>query len=336
MKKAYFLITMLSLLFLAVLSCKKNEGIETIPPRDRGEEAIPSTAEIETYLMTHFYNYEEFQNPPADFNFRIKFDTIAGDNISKTPLMEQVSFKNVKDRLDESVTYKLYFLNTIQGSGESPNFPDITTITYEGTYLNNESTFNVSEVFDSSVVPIRFDLTQIVPGLQDVLVEFNASTGNVVNSDGTITFENYGVGAAFIPSGLAYYTSTPPGIPVYSQLVFTFQLFETELGDQDLDTVPSIYEDRDGDSNVLDDDTDADGIPNFADVDDEGDGRLTKNEVEQNTYLIEEGGVDPVLASNEVETNREFDEVTLITTITTITFTDTDGDGTPDYLDPDN
>jgi hypothetical protein len=336
MRKANYLFLMMSLVFLLALSCKKNEGVELIPPRDRGEEAIPSTEEIETYLMTHFYNYEEFENPPADFNFRIKFDTIAGVNASKIPLMDQVSFKNVKDRLDTSVTYKLYYLTAIQGEGDSPNFPDIATITYEGTYLNNESTYNVSSVFDSSVTPIRFDLTQIVPGLQDVLVEFNASTGNVVNSDGTITFENYGVGAAFIPSGLAYYVTTPPGIPVYSQLVFTFQLFETELGDQDFDTVPSIYEDRDGDGNVADDDTDLDGVPNFGDVDDEGDGRLTKNEVVQNTYTLEPGDPEPVLASNEVETKRTYDEATMVTTITTITFTDTDGDGTPDYLDPDN
>ena len=57
--------------------------------------------------------------------FKIKFDTIAGNNASKTPLMDQVSFKNVKDRVDETVTYKLYYLNTIQGDGDSPNFPDI-------------------------------------------------------------------------------------------------------------------------------------------------------------------------------------------------------------------
>ena len=336
MKKAYFLMTIMGLIVLTVLSCKKDDEIDVIPPRDRGEEAVPSTTEIETFLSTHFYNYEEFDNPPADFNFRIKFDTIAGDNASKIPLLDQVSSKMVKDRTDETVTYKLYYLKVIQGEGESPSFPDIATISYEGTYLNNESEFNNSEVFDSSVIPVRFDLTQIVPGLTDVLVELNASTGYVLNLDGTITFENYGVGAAFIPSGLAYYTTTPPGIPVYSQLIFTFQLFESELGDQDGDTVPSIYEDIDGDNSVIDDDTDADGLPNFVDVDDEGDGRLTKNEVVENMYTVNPGDNDPVLASNEVETKRETDPDTMITTITTITFTDTDGDGTPDYLDPDN
>jgi hypothetical protein len=86
MKKAYFLMTVMGLIVLTVLSCKKDDGVDAIPPRDRGEEAIPSTTEIETFLATHFYNYEEFDNPPANFKFRIKFDTIAGDNASKTPL----------------------------------------------------------------------------------------------------------------------------------------------------------------------------------------------------------------------------------------------------------
>lgn len=52
--------------------------------------------------------------------------------------------------------------------------------------------------------------------------------------------------------------------------------------------------------------------------------------------MVNLGDDDPILAANEVETKRETDPVTLITTITTITFTDTDADGTPDYLDPDN
>ena len=326
----------MGLIFLTVLSCKKNETVEAIPPRDRGEEAIASTAEIETYLSTHFYNYEEFDNPPADFNFRVKFDTIAGDNSSKTPLIDQVSSKMVPDRVDETVTYELYYLVAIQGEGESPNFPDVTTNTYEGTYLSNESGFNNSEVFDSSVVPVRFKLTGIVPGLTDVLVEMNASTGYISNTDGTVTFQNYGVGAAFIPSGLAYYSEGRPGIPVYAQLIFSFQLYETELGDEEGDTVPSIYEDLNGDGSVFDDDTDLDGVPNFADVDDDGDGRLTKNEVEENIYTVNPGDNDPVLAGNEVERKRELDPDTMITTITTTTFTDSDGNGTPDYLDTEN
>ena len=336
MKKASYLLTVIGVIFISVVSCKKEDTVDARPARDRGEEAFDSTTEIETYLATHFYNYEEFDNPPADFNFRIKFDTIAGDNASKIPLMDQVSTKTVNDRVDETVTYTYYYLTAIEGDGQSPNFPDVTTITYEGTYLNNESGYNNSSVFDSSVVPVRFDLTGVVPGLTDALIEMKASTGYVSNTDGTVTFENYGVGAAFIPSGLGYYSNPPPGIPVYAQLIFSFQVYETELGDQEADTVPSIYEDINGDGNVFNDDTDADGVPNYADIDDEGDGRLTINEVEENVYTVNLGESDPVFAENEVERKRKTDSETMITTITTITFTDTDGDGTPDYLDPDN
>ena len=333
MKKACHVFTVMGFIFLSVLSCKDDDSVDAIPPRDRGEEALDSTIEIETYLATHFYNYEEFDNPPVDFNFRIKLDTIAGENASKTPLSDQVSSKTVTDRVDETATYTFYYLTAVAGQGASPNFPDVTTITYEGTYLNNETGYNNSSVFDSSVVPVRFDLTGVVPGLTEALIEMNASTGYISNSDGTVTFENYGVGAVFIPSGLGYYSAPPPGIPVYSQLIFSFQLYGTELGDQEGDTVPSIYEDLNGDGNVFNDDTDEDGLPNYADVDDDGDGRLTKNEVEENIYIVLEGGVNPILAENEVERKRETDRETMTTTITTTTFTDINANGIPDYLD---
>lgn len=346
MKKVNLFWVVVGLLLITVFSCKNDdENVEFIPPRERGEEATPSTTEIETYLTTHFYNYEEFENPTSDFDFKIRFDTISGNNGNKTPLMDQVLHKMVNDRVDESVTYKLYFLNANQGGGKSPDFPDVTSITYEGTYLNNEkfdingNVVNNSEIFDSSVAPIRFDLTEIVPGLTDVLVEFNAASGNIINTDGTVTYENFGIGAAFIPSGLGYYVSASSGIPIYSQLIFTFQLMEAEAGDQDFDKIPSTHENLDGDNSVFDDNTDGDALPNFADNDDDGDGQLTLDEIVETTYpsFIEGVGAEPVLASNEIEIERERNEVNpgeIEITITTITLTDTDGDGTPDYLDP--
>jgi hypothetical protein len=276
MKKSFSLLLFTACILFAVFSCKEDDDVEAIPPRDRSEEAIASTAEIETFLATHFYNYEEFENPTTDFNFQIKFDTISGENASKIPLIDQVSSKTVRDRVDENATYTFYYLSAVEGEGDSPNFPDVATITYEGTYLNNESGFNNSSVFDSSTVPVRFDLTAVVPGLTEALVEMKASTGYVLNVDGTVTFQNYGVGAVFIPSGLGYYTTPPTGIPVYSQLIFSFQLYVTEIGDQEGDKVPSIYEDLNDNGNVFDDDTDSDGVPDFSDVDDDGDGRLTK------------------------------------------------------------
>ena len=68
-------------------NCSEDDGPEPIPPRDRGEEAIRAQAEIEEFLETHFYNYEDFQADPE--NFKLVFDTIAGDNASKTPFGRQ-------------------------------------------------------------------------------------------------------------------------------------------------------------------------------------------------------------------------------------------------------
>ena len=286
-----------------ITSCKNDDDTPDVtPPRDRGEEALAAQIEIEAFLETHFYNYEDFQNPPADFDYKIKIDSIAGDNIDKIPLIMQVNDTTVTDRIDEDVTYTLYYLNARQGGGETPNFPDIAILNYEGISLDLET-------FDSAVTPVGFDLTSIVDGLQAALIQFNTAETRTDNPDGTTTFENYGVGAVFIPSGLGYFNLPPSDIPLYEQLIFTFQLFDSFLGDQDNDSVLSITEDINGNGIEEDDDTDEDGIPNYADDDDDNDGKLTIDEIKDlNGNII----TDPAL------------------------YPDVDGDGTPDYLDSDS
>jgi hypothetical protein len=302
MIKIKYGVALLIVMLGVTVSCKKDdEPSPPIPPRDRGEEAVRAQAEIETFLETHFYNYEEFQNPPADFDYLVKFDTIAGDNASKTPLMDQVTSKQVKDVVDTDVTYKLYYLKVREGGGEKPHFSDFAMTNYDGRLMN-------LDLFDSSVVPVRFDLTEIIKGLQAAMIEFRGAEGDpIINPDGTLTFENYGVGAVFIPSGLGYYQYPPgnKGLDAYGQLIFSFQLFSSTVADHDKDGIPSYLEDRNGNQFLLDDDTDGDGVANYQDTDDDGDGRLTKYEIE----IDEEGN---------------------------ITYPDADGDGIPDYLDKDS
>ena len=156
---------------------------------------------------------------------------------------------------------------------------------------------------------MQFDLTLIVNGLQDALIEFKAATGFDTNPDGTVNYEGFGVGAVFMQSGLGYYVNPPPtssvSIPVYSQLIFSFQLLETEVGDQDNDGIPSVMEDINGNGLEEDDDSDGDNATDYTDPDDDGDRRPTRDEI-----IIDEDG--------------------------NITFPDTDGDGIADYLDADS
>jgi len=333
--------SLLILSVLAMVSCKKDDdNVTFIPARDRADEAPVSVGIVEEYLQTHFYNYEEFQNPPADFDYRIKFDTIAGDNAGKIPLINQVSFKIVPDRIAEGVTYKLYYLNAVEGGGEKPKFPDITTLTYEGYYINVEFTGSpYTKLFDSAATPVSFDLTAVVNGFQDGVIESRTSPfPPVEGTDGSLTFTDYGVGAVFMPSGLGYYVSPPNGsaIPFYSQLIFTYHLFASRQGDQDNDGIPSIFEDLNNNQLEEDDDTDENGLPNYFDTDDDGDGRPTSEEIESRTYVLAEGDPEPTLNPNEFEIRREYDEETFETTIYTVEYLDTDGDGIWDHLDEDS
>ena len=81
-----------------IWSCKKDDGPqpEIVPPRTLAEVIAEDDAEITAYLQTHFYNYEEFESPPADFDYKIVIDTIAGENADKTPLSNQMTSKTIK------------------------------------------------------------------------------------------------------------------------------------------------------------------------------------------------------------------------------------------------
>lgn len=310
MKKYLTIVLGMTLISVGLFSCGNDDDVDDgfVPARDRAEEAPLSQAIVKEWLETHFYNYEEFENPPADFDFQIKFDTISGANADKIPLIQQVATKNVKDRIKEGLTYDLYYLVVREGEGENPQFPDISTISYDGIYINKEEEIlPYSKRFDASILPVQFDMTGIVNGLQDALTEFNTATEIITNPDGSLSFVDYGIGAVFMPSGLGYYVNPPAtsSIPTYAQLIFTFQLYETEEGDQDNDGIPSVMEDLNGNQIEEDDDTDADLLPNYSDADDDNDGRPTRDEIE-----IGSDG--------------------------TITFPDEDGDGIVDYLDPDS
>ena len=65
-----------------LFSCASDDDLDPIlvPPRSLTEVESENDEEIRDFLQTHFYNYEEFENPPMDFDFKIVFDTIAGDN----------------------------------------------------------------------------------------------------------------------------------------------------------------------------------------------------------------------------------------------------------------
>jgi len=302
-----FIIGVLASTFL--VSCKKDDknAVETVPPRDRGEQAIDDDEAILAYLQTHFYNAEDFQNPAANFNYVVNFDTITGDNAGKTPIIDS-DLLTTKIVRKDSIDYTIYILKIREGAGDKPTFADSTFQNYKGELLNRN-------LFDNTANPVWFDhpgtLSQANPGiavvaLTQAMLEFGEASGFSVNEDNTVSWENdFGIGAVFLPSGLGYFNASPPSIPAYSPLIFSFQLYGVNEADHDQDGIPSYMEDLDGDGILYNDDTDSDNLPNYLDNDDDGDGTLTWDEITIN----EDGSIE---------------------------FPDTNSNGTPNYLDPDS
>ena len=302
--------------------CGNDDGldVQVIPPRDMAEVAVENEAELREYLQTHYYNYEDFRNPPLDFDYKIVLDTIAGENAGKTPLIDQVSPVQInvssgqlglQDQPDQTHTF--YYLIAREGTDESPTVADSAYVTYRGSLLDGKD-------FDGSFTqPIWFDLARIQGPLQgargfaEAIPYFKAASTITANPDGTVSSLDGGVGAMFLPSGLAYFNRPPSvAIPAYACLVFTIELFTVEETDHDDDGIPSIQEDLDGDGYLYNDNTDEEterATPgaalrvNFLDDDDDGDFTPTRDEI-----IINPDG--------------------------SLTVPDTNGNGIPDYLDP--
>ncbi|MEP6929061.1 MAG: hypothetical protein ABI850_03580, partial [Flavobacterium sp.] len=229
--------------------------------------------------------------------------------ISKIPAGgTQLSIWDQKDYVLESrdvysndVNYKVYYLILRQGTGQSPCNYDRISASYSGNTLNGN-------VFDTSYGVARdfglepYTTTSVIEGWSEIFPKFKTGTSTIASDgSGTITYDNYGAGVMFLPSGLAYYGSGQTDIPAYSCLVFSFKLLGLQRLDHDFDGVFDFEEDINKDGYLYDfrnttkyptptttlfDDTDGDGLADFIDVDDDGDGFTTLLEITKPTTQV--------------------------------------------------
>ena len=317
MKIRIYLLTLLIAITAFTACNKEDDGVIVVPERDRAEQQAEDRDTLIAYLESHYYNSGDFAgNTNPSLNDLVITELPEGESVpaDHTLLIDAVETHQTV-LLD--VDYEYYILRLNQGGGaESPAFSDSVRLNYSGNLLDGE-------VFDSSINPVVFDLTGLIPGWSRVIPEFNTAADFVENGDGTISYNNAGVGAMFIPSGLGYFSGGAPGVPVYSCLVFKFDIFQMQENDHDQDGVPTYLEDYDEDLDLTDEDTDEDGTADFIDVDDDGDGILTRNEdLEPDTDLEvdSDGDGDP---TNDIGDGDPTND-------------DTDNDGIPNYLDEDD
>lgn len=301
--KSLFKIILLLVVATTFLACPSDDVPQAVPARPYADVYEEEFVKIKEFLQTHYVTVD------SDFNTEF-FEIPEGG--TQTSIWGMTELDTIQRKIHD-MTYVVYYLKLREGVGESPTRLDSTFVSYKGNLMSD-----VSTTFDQSVNPVWFPLEDVVRGWGEIFSEFKTGTHTVM-SDGTVTFDNYGAGVMFLPSGLGYFNNSIGSIPSYSPLIFNFKLCKLQFRDHDRDGILSKYEYRNKqvDSGLIDYtkkalDTDNDGIPDYLDVDDDGDGFLTKNEIKKPLPLLPGQGTklyypfDPV-ADDPMTTEDEFE-----------------------------
>ncbi|WPO79204.1 hypothetical protein [Flavobacterium sp. KACC 22761] len=305
--KYYFILLLAG---IAMVSCNKgDDDPETVPVRDYKEQYKADKDSIENYLKTNYIK-------EVTANYDIVFEKIPAGG-TQTSIWDQKDYPlESREVYNHDVYYTVYYLTLRKGTGAHPSNTDKISASYTGTLLNNKE-FDSSHGYAMSWFLFPYDQSNgetntVIEGWSEIFPKFGIGTSTTA-PNGEITYDNYGAGVMFLPSGLAYYSQAKDAFPAYTCLIFSFKLFGLFRLDHDIkivgtsvtsepDGVPDYFEDvnKEGNGNgyVYDlrdvvrypnppawmkDDTDGDGIADFLDVDDDGDGYTTRYEITKPT-----------------------------------------------------
>lgn len=285
---------------LLTISCNKDDdGIA--PIRDYATQYATDLGHLETFLKTHSIQVSTSSQAINDQN--VTFNAVTEGSPNALWNDSRLTFRMVRAN---GVEYKMYYLKLREGGGNDaanlkpkPCNVDAVYAAYHGYYIyahtatdangNTSTTLNLNS-FENTPLPTQmFELQNLVRGWSEVMPQFRGGTPTGVEGE-PMNFDNFGAGIMFLPSGLGYFNQSNSSIPAYVPLIFTFKLLDIKRLDHDLDGIPSYLEDIDGDGYIYHfteadgfgpnpDDTDGDGIPDYRDVDDDGDNVLTKREL---------------------------------------------------------
>ncbi|TDD75272.1 FKBP-type peptidyl-prolyl cis-trans isomerase [Flavobacterium caseinilyticum] len=283
--KYYFILLITT---ISLFSCSKDDVAEIEPPREYAVQYATDLIDIEEYLKTYY-----IEDVSADVDTKITKIPTGGNQPAIWSYLNSATFPKLlsRDVQLHDITYKLYYLVLREGVGQSPSNVDGVLTAYNGVYLSRQTVADVKTFFVTPFEEVKypqqfFNLFSTIRGWGETFPQFKTGTYSS-NADGTVTYSDFGAGVMFIPSGLGYFSTGSSNIPSYAPLVFSFKLYEISRLDSDGDGILNFQEDLDGDGYmrvlpkgvVNPDDTDGDGIPNFLDVDDDGDNLSTRLEI---------------------------------------------------------
>ena len=292
----YFKIVLFLVIGITIASCSKSDSTSTVALRAYPVQYKADIDSIDKYIDTHYLTVD------GDYNVTMTKIPVGGTQLS-IRLQQNYPLDSVKVQNDDhNVNYKIYYLKLREGTNQSTSAVDSVYVSYKGTLVSDAQ-------FDYSETPIWFQLQSVVAGWGEIIPLFKTGTYDTAEGPNPTTFANFGAGVMFLPSGLGYYNQIPSAnIPYYSPLIFSFKLKSQRSRDHDRDGVLSKDEINTAvgvSHKPKDYDSDGDKTANYYDTDDDGDHYMTKNEIHKNANG-------------------------------SIIFEDGDGDGIPNYLDPDN
>jgi FKBP-type peptidyl-prolyl cis-trans isomerase FkpA len=274
-------------------SCGGDEETATTPIRDYAEQYAADIDSIDDFIDTHYMTVNST-------NFDVTFTEIPTGGTQQS-IRTQTQYP-LKDTLvkEDGIEYKIYFIKFREGdpvNGKRPTQVDSIHIAYRGIRLTNDQ-------FDGATNPVWFGLQDVITGWNHIIPNFKTGTYTTSPGPNPITFNDFGAGVMFLPSGVAYYNTGAGTIPSYAPIIFSFKLYELRYRDHDRDGILSKDErnltdfspsntnvltrwkedpftgyDYDGNGTLEIYDTDGDGVPNMLDIDDDGDGYQTKFEI---------------------------------------------------------
>ncbi len=292
-------------LIFSLTYCKNDDNATTVVVRDRVEVYQENLTAIETFLKGHSITIEDNGVSFTEVSDSNDPNSIWNQN---TYTLQSIALKNdsrsttdVYKSIDDSVEYKVYYLIINEGGGESVTTFDNHFTSYNVYGLNKSRLdFNSFGFWSSFPTTTTANGVLVISGYRQIVTKIKTAAGVIDHTDGTYSYDNPGRIVAFIPSGLGYFENGSGNISSYQPLIFDIKLIDKKEMDHDNDGLLTKYEDVNGNGDFWDDDTDGDGVPNFLDLDDDADGKTTKEEITYTT--TDENG-------NEIKALYSFDEI---------------------------
>ncbi len=282
-------------------SCSKNDGNSVAPKRDYAEQYATDLANIEEFLQTH---YMVVNNSPGNTQDQDVSFYLIPEGGTQTSVWNQTDYPLQAHYVaQDDITYKMYYIQLRQGSGPTSNSPcnvDKVLTSYRGSYIYTDTeTVNGEEV--ETLTLKQFEET-ITP-------ETYLTLSSLIKGWSEI-FPKFKTGS---------YSANPDGTLSYSNFGAGIMFIPSGLGyyNNSSGTIPSysplifsfkLYE-------IQRVDNDGDGIPSYLEdinssiVNADGSVTLINGVADGYVRVLEEDVDNP---------------------------DDTDGDGTPDFLDIDD